>query len=363
MLKILILIETMHAGGAAQCVLSMLEELKDQVDFVVASFSRKGRYPIGFVDRVKSIGLETHLFTERYRYDVQAVVQMRALVNEFQPDLIEIHNTKSRLYCMLLRRFGWIRDIPQVCVFHGETWIDTKQLVYNHLDRQLIKRSRHIVVVCDSQKRLMVKWGVQPDRITVIHNAISVRPVQPKLTSATTTLLSVGRLSREKGHMLLVQAVHDLVAHAERAFKLIIVGDGPERRRIQRYVRKHRLDRWVSLEGAQTNVGAYYRQADLFVLPSYTEGFPMVLLEAALHDCPMLAFAVGGIPEAFTGGKEIVLVKNPSRKGLVAALHDFLRAPEQLTALAVRARSRVERDYCIENKARKLTEYYRTIVE
>ena len=230
-------------------------------------------------------------------------------------------------------------QIPQVHVFHGETWVNVKQRLYNHLDRKLLKRSRHIIVVSAAQTRLLASWGVSPDRITVIPNAIAVRPSQPKPVSRTPTILSVGRLSPEKGHLLLMQAVRDLIAAGHCEFRVVLVGDGPERAAIERYVQQNRLSRWVSLEGYQADTERYYGQADLFVLPSYTEGFPNVLLEAAMHYVPMVSFPVGGVADAFADGQEIVLVPGPDREALARQIGHFLQSPQSYRDMALRQAS------------------------
>ena len=116
------------------------------------------------------------------------------------------------------------------------------------------------------------------------------------------------------------------------------------------------------MEGYQADVKPYYKDGDLFVLPSYTEGFPMVLLEAALFYVPMLSFAVGGVPDAFEDGAEITLVQEHGQSQLAEAIRDFLHNPEKHAAMAARARRRVEEDYSIDKKIQRLVEYYGSVV-
>ena len=172
----------------------------------------------------------------------------------------------------------------------------------------------------------------------------------------------MGRLSREKGQILLVQAAGDLVAQGQRHFRVVLVGDGPQQQEIARYVQQQNLQDWVALEGYQADTDHYYRQADLFVLPSYIEGFPTVLLEAAMHYVPMVSFPVGGVADAFADGREIVLVPGPDKDALARQIAHFLASPQSYQDMALRARRRVEQEHSLENKARRLLEYYHTLV-
>ena len=196
---------------------------------------------------------------ERFRFDPQAVLQLQSFIQARNPDLLQVHNTKSRLFGVLLRRMRRISTIPQIDCFHGETWVNAKQHVYNYMDRQLLKRSRHIVVVSEFQARLLVSWGIPRDRITVIPNAISIRPAEPKPKSDFKAILSIGRISREKGHITLIQAIHDVVAQGECGFKLVLVGDGPEQQGVVAYVQRHNLNDWVNFRGIPVRHGGILR--------------------------------------------------------------------------------------------------------
>ncbi|MEM7396526.1 MAG: glycosyltransferase, partial [Verrucomicrobiota bacterium] len=117
----------------------------------------------------------------------------------------------------------------------------------------------------------------------------------------------------------------------------------------------------IRLITLQTDPSRYYEEADLFVLPSMTEGFPNVLLEAANFYVPIISFDVGGISGIFRNGWEALILKEQTSEALANGIRSFLAHPQAFTEYALRARERIEKDYSIDVKARKLLDYYRSI--
>ena len=116
-------------------------------------------------------------------------------------------------------------------------------------------------------------------------------------------------LSREKSHRDLLAAFNHLcVTHPDIALKLIIVGDGPERARLEAAVEEYGLSERVVFTGQVSDVGLYYATADVFALPSQSEGSPNVVLEAMAAKLPIVATAVGGVPEILEDSETALLV-------------------------------------------------------
>ncbi|MBU0679592.1 MAG: glycosyltransferase [Verrucomicrobia bacterium] len=363
-MKILILMESEKLSGPAKNLLQTLRLLDGKAEFILATFVRGGQESIPFIEQAEAMGFSVRVLRERFRYDPSCIGQLYKLIREERPDILQIHNTKSRLYAFVLQSsVAFIRAIPAVCFFHGETWIDRKQLFYNRLDRFLFRMAKHVVVVVESQVDLLAGWGVARNSITVLHNAIRIKDVAPKtVPQGKKVLLSVGRHSQEKGHLILIKAIEKVVRSGQQDFVLKLVGEGPDTPALRQYVHDNSLGEWVSFEGYQDDPERYYRVADLFLLPSLSEGMPNVLLEAGLFRLPMISFAVGGIPNIFTDGEEIFLLEEKNETVLSEAIQSYLNEPGPFLQRAERARQRVERDYNMEAKAGKLLRYYQSLV-
>lgn len=133
------------------------------------------------------------------------------------------------------------------------------------------------------------------------------------------TMLSVGRLHRVKDHAFLVRACAQLRAHG-LSFECAIAGDGPERARLEKLIRKHGLETQVTLLGhiPREQMSSLYARADFVVLTSRSEGLPLVLMEAMAHGNIVLAPAITGIPELVLEGKNGFLFQPGSQGDFVS---------------------------------------------
>ena len=142
-------------------------------------------------------------------------------------------------------------------------------------------------------------------------------------------MISVGRLSQEKGHIDLIDAMARVQASFKdgRPLRLVIVGDGPERLAIDGRIKELGLGDVVISAGFQSEVAPFYQIAHVAVLPSHSEGSPYALLEAMAAGVPVVATTVGGVPEIATHDKTALLVSRNNPTELAASV---CRASEEL---------------------------------
>jgi colanic acid/amylovoran biosynthesis glycosyltransferase len=162
------------------------------------------------------------------------------------------------------------------------------------------------------------------------------------------TILCVGRLDAEKGHLVLIDAL-GLLRERGVAATTVLVGAGPWRSAIEARVGELGLTDVVRLTGAigQDEISGYYRRATLFCLPTFIEGLPVVLMEAMASGLPVVTTPVNGIPELVETGVTGVLVA-PGRPDLLAvALERVLRDPALRAALSRAGRERVVAEFDI----------------
>jgi glycosyltransferase involved in cell wall biosynthesis len=149
----------------------------------------------------------------------------------------------------------------------------------------------------------------------------------------------VGRLSREKGQMDLVRAVANLRDRTPgKHFAVILLGDGPERNRIEDALKRFKLQDWVKLAGHKNDLRPYYSIADVSVVPSHSEGSPNALLESMSAGIPIVATAVGGIPDIARNGKTALLVPRSNPDELATALGRLLDDENLRKTLGANAR-------------------------
>jgi len=141
-------------------------------------------------------------------------------------------------------------------------------------------------------------------------------------------LLCVGRLTPAKGQAILLAAVA-LLRQQGVAVGLTLVGMGPDRESLEAYAQTLGISDLVHFTGAvdQDHILAYYQAADIFVLPSFAEGLPVVLMEAMAQEIPCITTAITGVPELIQNGVDGLLVPASSTEGLAAAIQQLVQEP------------------------------------
>ena len=216
----------------------------------------------------------------------------------------------------------------------------------------------------------LIARGVSPDRIEIIHNAIppdwgrrfASRIMPPRFAPSMgfaadrNVILIVGRLSREKDHLTLLEAVARLPS--ELRPHLVIVGEGPERPRIEERIRSLNLTGSVTLTGQQESAEPYYGIAQVAVLSSLSEGSPNALLEAMAAGVPVVATSVGGIPEIVTHGESALLVTPGDVAAMSASIARLLSDKNLAQSLVARSRERILEHHTPEARVRRLIDIY-----
>jgi len=176
---------------------------------------------------------------------------------------------------------------------------------------------------------------------------------RPFRDNPSVCLITVGRLSPEKGQFLLLRAMAKLAAPA----RLVIVGDGPDRAELEAEVKRLRLTGTVSFEGRVTNerLLALYAEADVFVLTSLSEGIPMVLMEAMAMTIPCVAPRITGIPELIEEGKNGWLYTPADVVSLVEMLRRVIADPAARRHMGEQAREKVKYAYDMEKNTARLS--------
>jgi len=341
-LRILVLVEPYSQAGSAKAVLEFANEAArhhpdvPQVDLSVLTFNR-GQDETYVTRLFRDMAIPVDVIHERDRFDTSVIPQLRVACQKRGADVVWSNSVKSHF---LVRLAGLNRSMKWVAFHHGYTTTDIKVRAYNQLDRWSLLRADRVITSSRAFVGELVRMNVQPNRIYVQH--MPIRPFaevsekekrelrkQIGCNDQTRILLSVGRLSYEKGHTDLVRSfpkIRDLVGGLQ--LQLLIVGEGPERPRIEKLCRSLNLSSVVALVGQQHPIDPYYAIADLFVLPSLSEGCPNVLLEAMAAGVPVVATAVGGVPEIASNGRDAILVKKHDEAALASAVAELLKNRE-----------------------------------
>jgi len=323
--------------------------------------------PNAFVSAARAAGVEVEIIPERFRFDPRVLKGLRSAVERCAPDVVQTHSVKSHL---LLRLSGLGRRYPWVAFHHGYTTPDAKMRLYNRLDRWSLPSAARVVTVCGPFAERLARGGVRRERISVLHNSVAPAAApgaevaralgaELGLGEGECVILSVGRLSQEKGHADLVAALGHLRRLAPGLnFRLVLVGDGPERTRLEGEAGARGLSDRVVFAGHHADVRPFYALADVLVLPSYSEGSPNVLLEAMAAGLPVVATAVGGVPEIVAHEESALLVAPRDEHAMAAAVARLLSDAPLARGLAAKASELAAARFSPEAYARSVIEIY-----
>ncbi|MDD2768032.1 MAG: glycosyltransferase family 4 protein [Methylococcus sp.] len=202
----------------------------------------------------------------------------------------------------------------------------------------------------DWRKLDICRLGVDP-------TSFALRP--EKTPGDVFELLCVGRLVAAKGQHTLLDALAIVLAKG-RKVRLTLVGGGPDRDSLEAHVAKKNLGDAVCFTGAinQDDIQAYYARADAFVLPSFAEGLPVVLMEAMALGIPCISTYITGVPELIQNGVQGLLVTPSDTEGLAAAIERLMDDPELCRRLVKAGRAKVLADYELNGSIARLAQVF-----
>jgi L-malate glycosyltransferase len=218
-----------------------------------------------------------------------------------QYDLIHVHQALYPAFVSVF--FGKVFLHKPVLVKSASSGItsDIRQLTRypsgNFQLKYLVKKMDYLVATNKTSGREFIEMGYPESRIVYIPNGVKITSEGKGTYTSVRTVLTSARLSREKGMDILIKAWAQ-VLRQEKSLKLLILGDGPLASELRNLSKALDLTDSVDFRGMVQDVSSYLKEADLFVLPSRTEGVSNALLEAMNQGIPCIATDVGGNPEA-----------------------------------------------------------------
>lgn len=230
-----------------------------------------------------------------------------------------------------------------------------------------VRYAAFVVAISSFGRSQLYRWADYADwpKIQVVHCGLeqAFYDVQAVPISAIPRVVCVGRLSEEKGQLLLLNAVSRL-ARKGIHLELVLAGDGDMRPELESQIAHQNLQGQVRITGwiSSQQVREEILAARALVLPSFTEGLPVVIMEAMALRRPVLATYVGGIPELVRPGVDGWLFPAGDVDRLAAALEEFLTTPvETLEKMGESARLRVLERHSVDTEARKLAQLFHAI--
>jgi glycosyltransferase involved in cell wall biosynthesis len=358
-MKILHIISSGGMYGAESVILNLSKALEEEGHRSMAAVFWNTQNPnLEFREVADRAGIETHLLLCDGQFDSSVMGRIRDLACRTNADIVHTHNYKADIFASLA-----LRGRPNALVSTCHSWLDTnpKVYVYGVVDRFMLKRFDHVCAVSEAIKLRLLKSGLAESKISIIPNGIDIAPYEyaGALRSSSQdsrheyTVGLVGRLSKEKAIHVFVQAANLLRYQFPNA-KFVIYGEGPERKNLERQIRKLKLSDRVSLHGRSSDMPSVYASLDVLVSTSLNEGLPMTLLEGMASQLPIIATPVGDIPSLIPSSEYGILIPPNDASALASEIGQILRNPDKREDLGMRAQWRIQESF----SSRAMADHY-----
>ena len=307
----------------------------------------------------------------RYRW-------LRTLPRRRQISLIHMHGQRANYFVWLMRRLfpGTWGRLPLVATVHG--WVQDKLVrkIVTQLEFGTLRDCDHVITVSERQRETLLGLGFAPDRVSVVRPGIPYLAAQARHTATdeerhaartrwgiapdATVITAVGRLSTEKRFDLYLETCAALAPQLPNA-RFLLVGGGKQEAALKALATELGLDERLIFTGLTREMAGIYAATDLVMLTSDTEGTPHVLLEAMGSDIPIVATAVGGIPEFVTTEEHGLLVPAGDRAALTAAALRILGDPALRVRLVAGGRA-VAGEFTVDRMVAGVEQVYHTVL-
>lgn len=347
--KIVQVIAESALSGGPRHVFGLLSHI-DTEKFDVLLIAPRG-WLTSQATKIKDIKVKMVEFNSKL--DLSSLIKLKKDIAEFRksgdpfaPIIIHAHGPRAGSFCRMALR-------------HGERFIYTEHIwsSYYHLKnplnailqkiglKSIYRRADIVIAVSKSVKKFIEGSGIPGEKVSVIPNAIEVASVDT-LDKPNKHLLvgTVGVLVKRKGQIHLIRAFERVAASLPKA-RLEIVGDGPEKENLLLEIKKLGLESRVQLLGHQDKPEKFLKNWDLFALPSLSETFGLVILEAFAVKVPVVASNVDGIPELISDGKTGYLVPPANPEKLAKAISYLLAEKKERDLLADNAYKLLKEKY------------------
>lgn len=351
-------------GGPEKQILEHFSRL-DSKRFrpILGTFVEDGA-PDKLGDAAISRGFECIRFPSVSPLNPGAILNLARVLKNNNVDILCTHGYKPNVLGFFAAKLG---RTATICISRGWTWESPKIRFYEAVDRRFLRMSDHVVAVSAGQQDKILACRVPQKKVSVIHNAINLHDCDFKQPTAIRQELgipadallvaSAGRLSPEKNYASMIDSAVQVVKKDQTVY-FAIFGEGFLRQNLEERIREAGLEGRFFLPGFRTDLQALFDDIDVFMLPSFTEGLPNVVLEAFAARKPVVATRVGGTPEVVQDGVSGFLTKPDEVALMVEHILTLAASPSLRTGMGNAGYDYIRKEFGFEKQTQLYEELY-----
>ena len=258
-------------------------------------------------DRMEAAGVRILYLDKKLGQDVSMVPKLLKIMKREKPDAVHTHLDVVKYAAAAARLAGirrCIHTVHNVAQKEAEGLAQRINRVYFRL-----RLATPVALSPEVQQTICQVYGLPKDKVPVIYNGVDLSRCIPKEDysgNSPSLLLHIGRFNEQKNHAGLLQSFRSLLDRQPDC-RLCLVGDGELRPEIEDLARELGVADKVTFALSQSDVHPFLHKADIFLLPSRYEGMPMTIIEAMGTGLPIVATAVGGVPDMVQDGVSALL--------------------------------------------------------
>lgn len=335
--KILFIMTNLCGGGAEKVLVDIINHMDfEKFDITLFLLRKEGVYLDKLDSRINVIydaknmrGIYAKYIQKRFIKYFPKVFYKHNIINNYDIEIAFLEGLPTKVLAYSSnknsKKIAWVHiDLVK------KHW--TKKIYNNNNEEEYCYNKMDDIVFVSNESKGAFKKIFKNNMTNkhIIYNPVIDHEIKDKANEYDVkfdkfTIVSVGRLDYQKGYDRLIQVHAELVKNYD--YKLVIIGEGPQRRELEELINKLGVQNSVELKGFINNPYPYMRSADLFISSSRTEGYPLVLLEALVLKKVIIATKITGNNEVLDYGNKGIMCEN-STKGIYSALRNILENKE-----------------------------------
>lgn len=278
-------------------------------------------YHSAITERIENSGIDIRYLGKKSGIDFSMILKMKKIFKEVKADVVHTHRYCAQYAMPAAILIGVEHKVHTV---HNVAEKENKKSA-RFFNKFFFKHCKLIPVALSKRIRdsIVREYKIKSSDIPIVLNGIDLtKCIQKKDYSINGNfkILHIGRFSEQKNHLRLAEAFNDFNSKYPDS-ELWLIGDGEKKPEIEKYVKDNNLTSKVKFLGLQSDVYTFLHDADIFTLPSNYEGIPMTLIEAMGTGLPIVATAVGGVPDMLNKNNSQIV--SPDKKAIENAFENY----------------------------------------
>lgn len=371
MQNILLYTDTPQTGGA-EVQMFLLAKFLNKSNFTPILACSNYPQLDNWCQKFTQEGIKVIRFKVSHKHDPRHLSNLKRTIKQESIDLLHCHvwNPASCRYAFSL-------NTPTIITEHDPFKLSS---IKSFFKKKSLKKVKKIITVsANNAKKIQNLYPEHSQKLQVILNGIDTTWWQSQLLgfseedatkikeqvfhANTNSLIvtTIAELHERKGLKYLLKAVPKVIAEYPN-LKFVIIGEGNERKSLEKIVEKLKIERNVALIGRKNNIPKLLKSSEIFLLPSRREAFGLVLTEAMITGLPVLASAVGGIPEIIQNGKNGILFESENPDAIAQTLLELIPSSEKRSVLGANGKALVLEKFDAKIMAEQYEKVYASIL-